>query len=170
MLALAVVGTLMAGACDSGAAPPPTTRKAAPPPTTKPKPPPTTAKPLPPVVGTGGVVVVGSGPGAIAAAVSAADTGAETKLVTHDAPVLGGQLRSVGRMDVKGDDADYGPYREFLRRSVLAAAPLGLDRQEILDGKIPPEVVESAASRWLADYNVEVIAGQVNRRTSRNTI
>ena len=151
----------MAGACDSGAAPPPTTRKAAPPPTTKPKPPPTTAKPLPPVVGTGGVVVVGSGPGAIAAAVSAADTGAETKLVTHDAPVLGGQLRSVGRMDVKGDDADYGPYREFLRRSVLAAAPLGLDRQEILDGKIPPEVVESAASRWLADYNVEVIAGQV---------
>ena len=88
------------------------------------------------------VVVVGSGPGAVTAAVSAAGEGASVTLISHDAPVLGGQALAVGRMDVKGDDAQYGPYREFLRRGMLIAPSMGLSSQEIADGKIPPELTK----------------------------
>lgn len=137
--------------------PPPTTKK--PPPTTK-KPPPTTKKPPPPTTKT--VVVVGSGPGAVTAAVSAAGEGASVTLISHDAPVLGGQALAVGRMDVKGDDAQYGPYREFLRRGMLIAPSMGLSSQEIADGKIPPELTKRVLNEWLADYGVRVVRAKMS--------
>lgn len=154
MVAVITAVLTFAASCGCATTPPPK------PPTTT-KPPIVDVKPPTTHLRTSDVLVVGSGPSAVAAAAAAAAYGAKVQIVTHDAPVLGGQTLSVGKMDIKGDDSDWGPYEEYIRRAKAEAPAMGFSASEIAKGWIPPELTVRTLTNWMNELNVRVVPDRV---------